>query len=63
MGGGVADFIKANTGNIIVGFIVFGVLAFTVARLVINFRRGKSSCGCGCGNCPKINGARHSFSR
>jgi hypothetical protein len=47
------DFIKANAGNIIVGFIVFGVLAFTVARLVINFRRGKSSCGCGCGNCPK----------
>jgi hypothetical protein len=47
------EFIKANAGNIIVGFIVFGVLAFIVIRLIVNLRRGRSSCGCGCGGCSK----------
>jgi hypothetical protein len=43
------EFIRQNTGNIVVGVIVFGVLAFIAARLVINARKGKG--GCNCGNC------------
>jgi hypothetical protein len=42
------EFIKANAGNIIIGFIVFGALAFIVLRLFMSHRRGKSPCGCGC---------------
>jgi high-affinity Fe2+/Pb2+ permease len=42
----------ANAGNIIVGGIVFGVLALIIIRLIIKFRRGKSSCNCGgCSKC------------
>jgi hypothetical protein len=47
------EFIRANAGNIVVGFIVFGVLAFIVVRLIVNFRRGRNSCLCGCGGCSK----------
>jgi hypothetical protein len=47
------DFIRNNAGNIVVGFIVFAALAFAVARLIINARKGKTACGCGCDGCPK----------
>ncbi|MDR0554065.1 MAG: FeoB-associated Cys-rich membrane protein [Treponema sp.] len=45
------EFIQQNIGNIVVGVIVFGVLAFTAARLMINVRKGKG--GCNCGNCSR----------
>jgi hypothetical protein len=47
------EFIKANAGNIVVGFIVFGALIFITVRLIVKFRRGGTSCGCGCGGCSK----------
>ncbi|MDR2471732.1 MAG: FeoB-associated Cys-rich membrane protein [Treponema sp.] len=46
------ELIKANLGNIIVGFIVFAALGFTVFRLIKNSRQGKGGCGCGgCSRC------------
>jgi hypothetical protein len=48
------EFISNNMGNIVVGFIVFAVLAFTVVRLIINYRKGKTACGCdGCSKCGR----------
>jgi hypothetical protein len=48
------EFIQANAGNIIVGFIVFAVLALVVVRLILNARRGKNPCGCDiCSKCGK----------
>jgi hypothetical protein len=41
-------------GNIIAGIVVFGVLGFTVFRLVRNIRKGKTGCGCErCGACSQ----------
>jgi hypothetical protein len=45
------EFIKANAGTILVGALVFAVLAFAAIRLIVKARRGKG-CGCGCGGCP-----------
>jgi hypothetical protein len=47
------EFLKNNVGNIVVGFIVFAVLASVAVRLIFNIRKGKTGCGCGCGSCPK----------
>jgi hypothetical protein len=43
-------FFSENLSTIIVGAFVFGVIAFALARIVLNRRRGK--CPCGCGACP-----------
>ncbi|MDR0786163.1 MAG: FeoB-associated Cys-rich membrane protein [Treponema sp.] len=40
-------------GTIVVGTIVFAVLAAAVIRLALNARKGKTSCGCGCAGCDK----------
>jgi hypothetical protein len=45
------EFLRNNAGNIVVGFIVFAVLAAVALRLILNIRRGKT--GCGCGSCSK----------
>jgi hypothetical protein len=45
------EFLKNNAGNIVVGFIVFGILVSVLVRLMLNIRKGKSACGCGA--CPK----------
>jgi uncharacterized membrane protein len=42
------DFLRENSGNIIVGIVVFGAIAFTVFRLVTRVGKGKTGCGCGC---------------
>jgi hypothetical protein len=47
------EFVRANVGNIVVGLIVFAILACAVARLIINARKGKTACGCGCDACSK----------
>jgi hypothetical protein len=44
-------FIQANIGTIIVGTIVFALLALALVRLIRNARKGKAGCGCGCPGC------------
>ncbi|MDR2149243.1 MAG: FeoB-associated Cys-rich membrane protein [Spirochaetaceae bacterium] len=51
----MAAFITENLSTIIIGGFVFGILAFILARLILNIRKGKSSCGCGCEHCRKAN--------
>lgn len=45
-------FIIENTGTIIMALIVFVLVAGIVIKLVKDKRKGKTSCGCGCSNCP-----------
>jgi hypothetical protein len=47
------EFIRQNAGNIAVGILVAGALVFVIIRLVNNFRKGKTGCGCGCSGCTK----------
>ncbi|MDE6149384.1 MAG: FeoB-associated Cys-rich membrane protein [Ruminococcus sp.] len=46
------SFIIENIGTIIIGLIVFVLIAGIVIKLVKDKRKGKTSCGCGCSNCP-----------
>ncbi|MCD7812257.1 MAG: FeoB-associated Cys-rich membrane protein [Ruminococcus sp.] len=45
------DFLKENIGTIIVGLIVFAIVALVVIKMVRDRKQGKSSCGCGCEHC------------
>lgn len=45
-------FLAANWGNIIVMAVLALVIVLIVRNLIGNKKKGKSSCGCGCSNCP-----------
>lgn len=45
-------FIADNLATIIIGLILFVIIAAIVIKLIKDRRNGKSSCGCGCENCP-----------
>jgi hypothetical protein len=45
------DFIKDNLSTIVVGAIVFGVLALVLFHLIRSLRQGKGGCPCGCSGC------------
>lgn len=40
-----------NIGSIIVLLVVVAVITVIVVKIVLDKRRGKSSCSCGCGGC------------
>lgn len=46
------EWIIENLGTIIVATIVFSFLIFLVVRMIIQKKKGKSSCSCGCSSCP-----------
>jgi hypothetical protein len=52
MEGFMMEFIRANAGTIVTGAIVLAILAAIVIRLVGNFRKGKTGCGC-CPGCSR----------
>lgn len=46
------SFIMANLSTIIVGAIVFAVIAAVLVKLIRDKINHKSSCGGGCAGCP-----------
>jgi hypothetical protein len=42
-------FMLEHLSTIIIGAVVLGVVVFALVRTILNFRRGRSPCGCG--NC------------
>ena len=38
--------------TIIICIVVFGVIALAAYKVIRDKKEGKSSCGCGCSNCP-----------
>ncbi|HKM28666.1 MAG TPA: FeoB-associated Cys-rich membrane protein [Anaerovoracaceae bacterium] len=51
-------WINENIGSIIVGAVLVAVVAAIIASQIKAHRAGKSSCGCGCANCP-MSGSCH----
>jgi hypothetical protein len=51
-------FISENLSTIIIGALVLGIITFALIRTILNSRRGRSPCGCGCENC-KTQGTPH----
>ncbi|MGN0611572.1 MAG: FeoB-associated Cys-rich membrane protein [Ruminiclostridium sp.] len=53
------EWISQNIATIIICAVLIGVVAAIIAGMVRNKLKGKSSCGCGCADCP-MNGSCHS---
>ena len=45
------EFLAANIGTILIGLLVAGIIALIILSMVLDKKKGKSSCGCGCANC------------
>ncbi len=45
-------YLTANIGTIIVSIILLVIVGFVIRSLIVNKRKGKTTCGCGCANCP-----------
>lgn len=48
----MVTFFLENIGTIIVSLVILAVVAFIVIKMIKDRKKGKSSCGCGCSNCP-----------
>jgi len=46
------EFITANWATIVVGIVVLVIVAAVVVKLIRDKKMHRSSCGCGCANCP-----------
>lgn len=46
------EWISQNIATIIICAALIGVVAAIIAGMVRNKLKGKSSCGCGCSDCP-----------
>lgn len=46
------EFIVNNIGSVIVGLAVLALIVLLLWKLISDKRKGKSSCGSGCGSCP-----------
>lgn len=52
-------WIYQNLATIIISLIIVAVVAAIIISTVKNRKKGKSSCGCDCSNCP-MSGSCHS---
>lgn len=48
----IFEFFKQNLGTVAVLAVLVGILVPIILRIVKNKKRGISSCGCGCADCP-----------
>ena len=48
----MSDFLAQNAGTLLVGGILAIVIGGVIAVMILNKKRGKTSCSCGCANCP-----------
>ena len=46
------DWLMNNWGTIVVGLAVAAVIALIIINYVRKKKQGKSTCGCGCADCP-----------
>ena len=46
------EFLKNNGGTIIVALILLLMLALVAIKIFRDKKKGVSSCGCGCADCP-----------
>lgn len=48
----MAAFLSNNLGTILVLLVVCALAVLAVVKMISDRKKGKSSCGCGCKNCP-----------
>lgn len=49
---GFMDFFIQNGATIVIGLVLLAVVAAIILVMRKNRKKGKTSCGCGCENCP-----------
>ncbi len=49
------DWLTANLGTITVGLVVAAVIALIVVNILRKRKKGQTTCGCGCADCPMKN--------
>lgn len=52
-------WILENIATIIICAVLIAVVAAIIVSMIRNKKKGKSSCGCGCADCP-MSGSCHS---
>jgi len=45
-------WILANIWTIVVSLILIAIVTLIIIKLIKDKKKGRSSCGCNCGNCP-----------
>jgi len=45
-------WLTANLATIMIGAVLLTVVSLIIISLIRNKKKGKSSCGCGCRDCP-----------
>lgn len=48
----MAAFFSEYLSTIIIGAIVLAAVVLILVNMIKDRKKGKSSCGCGCANCP-----------
>lgn len=46
------SFIAQNLATVVISLLLLAVVAGIIARMIKNWKAGKTSCGCGCSGCP-----------
>lgn len=46
------NLIAENWGTILVATIVAAIVILIIQKILRDKKKGKTSCGCGCSNCP-----------
>lgn len=48
----MGDWLFQNKASLAVGVILICLVVLVAVWMVLNRKKGKSSCGCACGDCP-----------
>ncbi len=48
----VISWLIQNGATIVISVILIAVVAAVVTHMIKNKKKGRTSCGCGCSNCP-----------
>lgn len=48
----MVEFIINNLSTIIISAVILAVVVLIIVNMIKDRKKGKSSCGCGCANCP-----------
>ncbi len=51
-------WLSENWATVLICAVLIAIVAAIVVSMIRNRKKGKSSCGCGCANCP-MNGSCH----
>lgn len=56
------EWLIENFGTIVAGVILVAIIGLVLYNMIRNKKKGMSSCGCGCSDCPAA-GACHKAER